>query len=166
MLCIASDHKHATFYCNAVIIHWKCVLVHREMKTDSLSSTSKLPKGSESPNFFLDQKSRKRTSDTDNDKLSSGCPIEANVLQPRMREHKSSRGQYLLTNPSFYYSSCKCRVGPFLKINPLTNVNILSQGKPRPLSMPADTCVKIADTYAKPWAQGRKGMFYFIFLIF
>ncbi|XP_037551329.1 connector enhancer of kinase suppressor of ras 3 isoform X1 [Nematolebias whitei] len=93
----------------------------REMKTDSISSTSKIPKGSESPNFFLDQKSRKRSSDTDNDKLSSGCPIEANVLQPRMREHKSSRG------------------------------------KPRPLSMPADTCVKIADTYAKPWAQGRKG---------
>lgn len=31
-------------------------------------------------------------------------------------------------------------------------------GKPRPISMPADTCLRVTDPYAKPWAQGRKGM--------
>uniref|UniRef100_A0A7N8YP00 Cnksr family member 3 n=1 Tax=Mastacembelus armatus TaxID=205130 RepID=A0A7N8YP00_9TELE len=80
-----------------------------------------IPKGSESPNSFLDQESRRRCTIADYDKLSVGCPIEANVIQPRMREHK------------------------------------LSRGKPRPLSMPVDTCVGVADPYAKPWAQGRKG---------
>ncbi|PWA16637.1 hypothetical protein CCH79_00004636, partial [Gambusia affinis] len=93
----------------------------REMRSDSLSSISKRPKGSESPNSFLDQERRQRTAITDYDKLNSGCPIEATVIQPRMREHKTSRG------------------------------------KPRPLSMPADTCVAAVDTYAKPWAHGRKG---------
>uniref|UniRef100_A0A7N6F5T2 Cnksr family member 3 n=1 Tax=Anabas testudineus TaxID=64144 RepID=A0A7N6F5T2_ANATE len=94
----------------------------REERTDSFSSISKKPKGSESPNSFLDQESRRRCIITDNDKLSIGCPIEANVIQPRMREHK------------------------------------LSRGKPRPLSMPVDTCVGVVDPYSKPWAQGRKGM--------
>ncbi|XP_026155218.2 connector enhancer of kinase suppressor of ras 3 [Mastacembelus armatus] len=93
----------------------------REARTDSFSSISKRPKGSESPNSFLDQESRRRCTIADYDKLSVGCPIEANVIQPRMREHK------------------------------------LSRGKPRPLSMPVDTCVGVADPYAKPWAQGRKG---------
>ncbi|XP_054894357.1 connector enhancer of kinase suppressor of ras 3-like isoform X1 [Poeciliopsis prolifica] len=93
----------------------------REMRSDSLSSISKRPKGSESPNSFLDQESRQRTTVTDYDKLNPGCPIEATVIQPRMREHKASRG------------------------------------KPRPLSMPADTCLAVVDTYAKPWAHGRKG---------
>ncbi|KAM7376524.1 hypothetical protein PAMP_006252 [Pampus punctatissimus] len=92
----------------------------REARTDSFSSISKRPKGSESPNSFLDQESRRRTI-ADYDKLSFGCPIEANVIQPRMREHKPSRG------------------------------------KPRPLSMPVDTCVGVVDPYAKPWTQGRKG---------
>uniref|UniRef100_A0A087XE03 Connector enhancer of kinase suppressor of ras 3 n=1 Tax=Poecilia formosa TaxID=48698 RepID=A0A087XE03_POEFO len=96
-------------------------LACREMRTDSLSSISKRPKGSESPNSFLDQESRQRTTITGYDKLNPGCPIEATVIQPRMREHKASRG------------------------------------KPRPLSMPADTCVAVVDTYAKPWAHGRKG---------
>lgn len=32
-------------------------------------------------------------------------------------------------------------------------------GKPRPLSMPADTCIGVIDPYAKPWAQGRKGTY-------
>ncbi|XP_056151332.1 CNK3/IPCEF1 fusion protein-like [Lampris incognitus] len=50
-----------------------------------------------------------------------GYPIEANVIQPRMREHKPSRG------------------------------------KPRPLSMPVDTCLGVIDPYAKPWTHGRKG---------
>uniref|UniRef100_A0A3B5M0A7 PDZ domain-containing protein n=1 Tax=Xiphophorus couchianus TaxID=32473 RepID=A0A3B5M0A7_9TELE len=90
-------------------------------RSDSLSSISKRPKGSESPNSFLDQERRQRTTITDYDKLNPGCPIEATVIQPRMREHKASRG------------------------------------KPRPLSMPADTCVAVVDTYAKPWAHGRKG---------
>ncbi|XP_047200890.1 connector enhancer of kinase suppressor of ras 3-like [Girardinichthys multiradiatus] len=93
----------------------------REMRTDSLSSISQRPKGSESPNSFLDQKGRKRITITDYDKLNPGFPIEATVIQPRMREHRASRG------------------------------------KPRPLSMPADTCVAVVDTYAKPWAPGRKG---------
>nr|XP_033499052.1 connector enhancer of kinase suppressor of ras 3-like isoform X1 [Epinephelus lanceolatus] len=93
----------------------------REGRTDSFCSISKRPKGSESPNSYLDQESRRRCTIADYDKLSVGCPIEANVIQPRMREHKSSRG------------------------------------KPRPLSMPVDTCVGIVDPYAKPWTQGRKG---------
>ncbi|XP_031608810.1 connector enhancer of kinase suppressor of ras 3-like [Oreochromis aureus] len=91
----------------------------REARTDSFCSISKRPKGSESPNSFLDKESRGHC--TDFDKQSAGCPIEAKVVQPRMREHKSSRG------------------------------------KPRPLSMPADTCLSVVDPYAKPWAQGRKG---------
>ncbi|XP_031702968.1 connector enhancer of kinase suppressor of ras 3 [Anarrhichthys ocellatus] len=94
----------------------------REERTDSFhSSISKRPKGSESPNSYLDQESRRRCTIADYDQLSAGCPIEANVIQPRMREHKSSGG------------------------------------KPRPLSMPADTCVGVVDPYAKPWNQGRKG---------
>ncbi|XP_028293367.1 connector enhancer of kinase suppressor of ras 3 isoform X2 [Gouania willdenowi] len=93
----------------------------RELRTESLSSISKRPKGSESPNSYLDQETRRRTNISDYDKLSVNYPIDANVIQPRMREHKASRG------------------------------------KPRPLSMPADTCVGIIDPYAKPWAQGRKG---------
>lgn len=31
-------------------------------------------------------------------------------------------------------------------------------GKPRPISMPADTCLRVMEPSAKPWAQGRKGM--------
>ncbi|KAM9842812.1 CNK3/IPCEF1 fusion protein-like [Aulostomus maculatus] len=94
----------------------------REVRTDSFPSFSKSrPKGSESPNSFLDQESRRRCTIADYDKLNIGCPIEANVIQPRMREHKPSRG------------------------------------KPRPLSMPVDTCVGVVDPYAKPWMQGRKG---------
>lgn len=42
----------------------------------------------------------------------------------------------------------------------LTNIyNLLPLGKPRPLSMPVDTCVGVVDPYAKPWTQGRKGMY-------
>ncbi|XP_061698917.1 connector enhancer of kinase suppressor of ras 3-like isoform X2 [Syngnathoides biaculeatus] len=93
----------------------------REGRTDTVSTFSQRPKGSESPNSFLDQESRKRCTITDYDKLSVGCPIEANVIQPRMREHNQSRG------------------------------------KPRPLSMPVDTCVAIVDPFAKPWTQNRKG---------
>ncbi|XP_061897104.1 connector enhancer of kinase suppressor of ras 3-like isoform X1 [Entelurus aequoreus] len=93
----------------------------REERTDTFSSFSKRPKGSESPNSFLDQESRRRCTIADYDKLSIGCPIEANVIQPRMREHKQSRG------------------------------------KPRPMSMPVDTCVSIVDPFAKPWTHSRKG---------
>uniref|UniRef100_A0A3B4FI47 CNKSR family member 3 n=1 Tax=Pundamilia nyererei TaxID=303518 RepID=A0A3B4FI47_9CICH len=89
------------------------------VEINAFSSISKRPKGSESPNSFLDKESRGHC--TDFDKQSAGCPIEAKVVQPRMREHKPSRG------------------------------------KPRPLSMPADTCLSVVDPYAKPWAQGRKG---------
>ncbi|KAM3870883.1 connector enhancer of kinase suppressor of ras 3-like [Diretmus argenteus] len=93
----------------------------REGRTGSISSISKRPKGSESPNSFLDQEGQRRFTIGDYDKLGVGYPIEANVIQPRMREHKPSRG------------------------------------KPRPLSMPVDTCLGVVDPYAKPWTQGRKG---------
>uniref|UniRef100_A0A3Q4H5M4 Cnksr family member 3 n=1 Tax=Neolamprologus brichardi TaxID=32507 RepID=A0A3Q4H5M4_NEOBR len=89
------------------------------VEINAFSSISKRPKGSESPNSFLDKERRGHC--TEFDKQSAGCPIEAKVVQPRMREHKPSRG------------------------------------KPRPLSMPADTCLSVVDPYAKPWAQGRKG---------
>uniref|UniRef100_A0A8C6SSS9 Connector enhancer of kinase suppressor of ras 3 n=1 Tax=Neogobius melanostomus TaxID=47308 RepID=A0A8C6SSS9_9GOBI len=91
----------------------------RETRTDSFSSISKRPKGSESPNSYLDQEGTKLYGFRDFDKVS--VPIEAKVVQPRRREHKPSRG------------------------------------KPRPISMPVDTCVGLFDPYAKPWAQGRKG---------
>ncbi|KAK0131873.1 Connector enhancer of kinase suppressor of ras 3 [Merluccius polli] len=94
----------------------------REGRTGSLSSTSKTRHGgSESPNSYLDQESRRRFTIGDYDKLGVGYPVEANVIQPRMREHKPARS------------------------------------KPRPLSMPVDTCLGVADPYAKPWSQGRKG---------
>ncbi|KAM6954666.1 connector enhancer of kinase suppressor of ras 3 [Aplochiton taeniatus] len=32
-----------------------------------------------------------------------------------------------------------------------------SRGKPRPLSMPVDTCMGMSDASSRPWAQGRKG---------
>ncbi|XP_014065853.1 connector enhancer of kinase suppressor of ras 3 isoform X2 [Salmo salar] len=95
----------------------------RESKISSYSSISKIrPKGSESPNSFLDLESRKRFTIADYEKMGVAYPIEANVIQPRMRERITS-----------------------------------SRGKPRPLSMPVDTCLGVADTYAKPWTQGRKG---------
>nr|XP_049597248.1 connector enhancer of kinase suppressor of ras 3 isoform X2 [Syngnathus scovelli] len=84
----------------------------REGRTDAFSSFSKRANGSESPNSFLDQESRKRCTIADYD---------ANGIQPRMRERKPSRG------------------------------------KPRPISMPVDTCVAIVDPFAKPWTQNRKG---------
>uniref|UniRef100_A0A8C7WQI2 Connector enhancer of kinase suppressor of ras 3 n=1 Tax=Oryzias sinensis TaxID=183150 RepID=A0A8C7WQI2_9TELE len=87
----------------------------------AVSSINKRPKGSESPNSFLDQEGRRHGSITDYDKLNPGRPADAGMMQPRMREHKPSRG------------------------------------KPRPLSMPVDACVTVADSYAKPWAQARKG---------
>uniref|UniRef100_A0A8C8DDN8 Connector enhancer of kinase suppressor of ras 3 n=1 Tax=Oryzias sinensis TaxID=183150 RepID=A0A8C8DDN8_9TELE len=89
--------------------------------SDAVSSINKRPKGSESPNSFLDQEGRRHGSITDYDKLNPGRPADAGMMQPRMREHKPSRG------------------------------------KPRPLSMPVDACVTVADSYAKPWAQARKG---------
>ncbi|KAG7276597.1 hypothetical protein CRUP_024318 [Coryphaenoides rupestris] len=64
---------------------------------------------------------RRRFTIGDYDKMAAGYPVEANVIQPRMREHKPARS------------------------------------KPRPLSMPVDTCLGLGDPYAKPWSQGRKG---------
>uniref|UniRef100_A0A4W5K7C9 Connector enhancer of kinase suppressor of ras 3 n=1 Tax=Hucho hucho TaxID=62062 RepID=A0A4W5K7C9_9TELE len=95
----------------------------RESKISSYSSISKIrPKGSESPNSFLDLESRKRFTIADYENMGVAYPIEANVIQPRMRERITS-----------------------------------SRGKPRPLSMPVDTCLGVADSNAKPWTQGRKG---------
>uniref|UniRef100_A0A4W5KK89 Cnksr family member 3 n=1 Tax=Hucho hucho TaxID=62062 RepID=A0A4W5KK89_9TELE len=75
-----------------------------------------------SPNSFLDLESRKRFTIADYENMGVAYPIEANVIQPRMRERITS-----------------------------------SRGKPRPLSMPVDTCLGVADSNAKPWTQGRKG---------
>ncbi|XP_061089588.1 connector enhancer of kinase suppressor of ras 3-like [Conger conger] len=33
-----------------------------------------------------------------------------------------------------------------------------SRGKPRPLSMPADTCIAAVDPFSRPWPQSRRGM--------
>uniref|UniRef100_A0A4W5M8X5 Cnksr family member 3 n=1 Tax=Hucho hucho TaxID=62062 RepID=A0A4W5M8X5_9TELE len=94
----------------------------QESKISSYSSISKIrSKGSESPNSFLDLESQRRFTIADYDKLGVVYPIEANVIQPRMRQRNTS------------------------------------SLKPRPLSMPVDTCLGVADPYAKPWAQGQKG---------
>ncbi|KAB5562295.1 hypothetical protein PHYPO_G00016250 [Pangasianodon hypophthalmus] len=90
------------------------------MPRDVRSSINSRPKGSESPNSFLDKESRRRFTITDHDKLAV-YPVEANVVQTRLRERTSSHG------------------------------------KPRPLSMPAETCLSVTDPYARPWTQGRKG---------
>uniref|UniRef100_A0A8C9RH05 Connector enhancer of kinase suppressor of ras 3-like n=1 Tax=Scleropages formosus TaxID=113540 RepID=A0A8C9RH05_SCLFO len=86
----------------------------------SHTNLSKKPKGSESPNSFLDLESRRRFTIADYDKLGV-YPVEAKVLQTRMRERTPSRG------------------------------------KPRPLSMPVDTCLGSTDPFARPWMPGRKG---------
>ncbi|XP_067099171.1 connector enhancer of kinase suppressor of ras 3-like isoform X2 [Osmerus mordax] len=65
----------------------------REGRTTSYISISKKPKGSESPNSFLDLEGRRRFTVRDHDKLAVVYPIEANVVQPRMREHNQSRGK-------------------------------------------------------------------------
>uniref|UniRef100_A0AAY4CKB1 Connector enhancer of kinase suppressor of ras 3 n=1 Tax=Denticeps clupeoides TaxID=299321 RepID=A0AAY4CKB1_9TELE len=85
----------------------------------SYTSISKRPPGSESPNSFLDLESRRRFTIADYDKLAV-YPVEANVVQPRLRERTSSY-------------------------------------KPRPLSMPVDTCLGVKDPYVRPWTQDKKG---------
>uniref|UniRef100_A0A8C1PTJ2 Connector enhancer of kinase suppressor of ras 3 n=1 Tax=Cyprinus carpio TaxID=7962 RepID=A0A8C1PTJ2_CYPCA len=91
----------------------------REVRNSSYTSLNDRPKGSESPNSFLDLERHRRFTIADYDKLSVQ-PLEVNVqMRPRGRSS--------------------------------------SQGKPRPLSMPSDTCLSVADLYAKPWTQGRKG---------
>ncbi|XP_066526124.1 connector enhancer of kinase suppressor of ras 3-like [Hoplias malabaricus] len=92
----------------------------REMRTSSFSNVNNRPKGSESPNSFLDLESRRRFTIAEYDKLAV-YPVEANVVQTRLRERSASRG------------------------------------KPRPLSMPADTYLNVTDPYTRPWTQGRKG---------
>nr|XP_055028129.1 connector enhancer of kinase suppressor of ras 3 isoform X2 [Misgurnus anguillicaudatus] len=91
----------------------------REVRNGSYTSVNPRPKGSESPNSFLDLEGHRRFTVSEYDKLSVH-PVEVNV---QMR----TRGK-----------------AP-------------SHGKPRPLSMPTDTCLNVADLYARPWAQGRKG---------
>ncbi|KAL0969262.1 hypothetical protein UPYG_G00224680 [Umbra pygmaea] len=95
----------------------------RESKISAYSSISKVkPKGSESPNSFLDLENRRRFTIADYQKLGVAYPIEASIIQPRMRERNTS--------------SCS---------------------KPRPLSMPVDTCLGVTEPYATPWTHGRKG---------
>uniref|UniRef100_A0A672RHC1 Connector enhancer of kinase suppressor of ras 3 n=1 Tax=Sinocyclocheilus grahami TaxID=75366 RepID=A0A672RHC1_SINGR len=82
----------------------------REVRNSSYTSLNVRPKGSESPNSFLDLESHRRFTIADYDKLSVQ-PLEVNVqMRPRGRSS--------------------------------------SQGKPRPLSMPSDTCLSVADLYA------------------
>ncbi|XP_057199498.1 connector enhancer of kinase suppressor of ras 3-like isoform X1 [Triplophysa rosa] len=91
----------------------------REVRNGSYISINGRPKGSESPNSFLDLEGRRRFTVTDSDKLSVQ-PVEVNVqMRPRGRTP--------------------------------------SHGKPRPLSMPAVTCLNVTDLYARPWTHGRKG---------
>ncbi|XP_073683083.1 connector enhancer of kinase suppressor of ras 3-like isoform X2 [Garra rufa] len=91
----------------------------REVRNSSYTSLNVRPKGSESPNSFLDLESHRRFTVADYDKLTVQ-PVEVNVqMRPRGRSS--------------------------------------SQGKQRPLSMPSDTCLSVADLYAKPVTQGRKG---------
>ncbi|XP_062378699.1 connector enhancer of kinase suppressor of ras 3-like isoform X2 [Sardina pilchardus] len=92
----------------------------RDMRNSTYAGIHKIGKGSESPNSFLDLENRRRFTIADYDKLNV-YPVEANVIQPRMRERTTSRS------------------------------------KPRPLSMPVDTCLSVNDGYTKPWAQGKKG---------
>ncbi|XP_072545590.1 connector enhancer of kinase suppressor of ras 3-like [Salminus brasiliensis] len=64
----------------------------REVRTSSFSSVNSRPKGSESPNSFLDLENRRRFTIAEYDKLSA-YPVEANVVQTRLRERSSSRGK-------------------------------------------------------------------------
>lgn len=75
------------------------------MRADTVSSINKRPKGSESPNSFLDQEGRRHGSITDYDKLNPGRPTDAGMMQPRMREHKPSRGQCHTTGISLKSSN-------------------------------------------------------------
>ncbi|XP_016097500.1 connector enhancer of kinase suppressor of ras 3 [Sinocyclocheilus grahami] len=91
----------------------------REVRNSSYTSLNARPKGSESPNSFLDLESHRRFTIADYDKLSIQ-PVEVSIqMRPRGRSS--------------------------------------SQGKPRPLSVPSGTCLSMADVYAEPWTQGRKG---------
>ncbi|XP_036398078.1 connector enhancer of kinase suppressor of ras 3-like [Megalops cyprinoides] len=92
----------------------------REGKNGSYARSSKRPKGSESPNSFLDLESRRRFTITDYSKLGI-YPIESGMPKARMRERTSSHG------------------------------------RPRPLSMPVDTCLGVTDPFSRPWTQSRKG---------
>ncbi|XP_076835262.1 connector enhancer of kinase suppressor of ras 3-like [Brachyhypopomus gauderio] len=64
----------------------------REARTTSFSSTPIRPKGSESPNSFLDLESRRRFTIADADRLAA-YPVEANVVHARLREKSTSRGK-------------------------------------------------------------------------
>ncbi|TSO25236.1 Connector enhancer of kinase suppressor of ras 3 [Bagarius yarrelli] len=88
----------------------------RQVRTSSFSNVNSRSKGSESPNSFLDKESCRRFTITDHDN-----PVEASVVQTRLRERNSA------------------------------------YGKPRPLSMPAETCLSVTDPYARPWTHGKKG---------
>ncbi|XP_051502200.1 connector enhancer of kinase suppressor of ras 3-like isoform X1 [Myxocyprinus asiaticus] len=91
----------------------------REVRNSSYTSINARPKGSESPNSFLDLEGHQCFTIAEYDKLSVH-PVEVNVqMRPRGRAS--------------------------------------SHGKPRPLSMPVDTCLSVANLYARPWAHGRKG---------
>ncbi|XP_041716814.1 connector enhancer of kinase suppressor of ras 3 [Coregonus clupeaformis] len=82
------------------------------------------PKGSQSPNSFLDEGRRRFTIADYDSKITVCLPPEPNI-QPapvsRLRQRTSTRG------------------------------------KPRPLSMPVDSCLGMSDSSSRPWPQGRKG---------
>ncbi|XP_010881035.2 connector enhancer of kinase suppressor of ras 3 isoform X2 [Esox lucius] len=96
----------------------------RDDKPKVSASVKLRPKGSQSPNSFLDEGRRRFTiADYDN-KVKVGPHPEANpqpVPVARLRQRTSTRG------------------------------------KPRPLSMPADSCLGMPESASRPWPLGRKG---------
>ncbi|KAK6295053.1 hypothetical protein J4Q44_G00342790 [Coregonus suidteri] len=85
------------------------------------------PKGSQSPNSFLDE-GRRRFTIADYDNKIRVCPPPEPNLQP-------------------------AQPAPVARLRQQTS----TRGKPRPLSMPLDSCLGMSDSSSRPWHQGRKG---------
>ncbi|XP_038824451.1 connector enhancer of kinase suppressor of ras 3-like isoform X1 [Salvelinus namaycush] len=85
------------------------------------------PKGSQSPNSFLDE-GRRRFTIADYDNKIRVCPPPEPNLQP-------------------------AQPAPVARLRQRTS----TRGKPRPLSMPVDSCLGMSDSSSRPWPQGRKG---------
>ncbi|XP_064187825.1 connector enhancer of kinase suppressor of ras 3-like isoform X2 [Anguilla rostrata] len=67
---------------------------------------------------------------------------------------KENRRRFSLTDYN------KMGIGPVVASVPKPQLRdrTSSRGKPRPLSMPADTCVGAVDPFPRPWPQSRRGM--------
>lgn len=75
-----------------MLSHYVIVYACRDVRNSTYAGINKTSKGSESPNSFLDHESRRRFTIADYDKLNV-YPVEANVIQPRMRERTTSRSK-------------------------------------------------------------------------